>query len=244
MHMFGVSGDNCTMMQTQTVNWHVFDSAEALTQGAFDAVAHCAEQAIAARGSFQIALAGGFTPGAVYRQLSHLKTDWSKWHVYFGDERCLPPDDDQRNSLMASRAFLDLVPIPSEQIYVIPAELGASEGAAAYSRILEGTETFDLVLLGLGEDGHTASLFPGHAWEHHPPAPAIPVMHAPKPPSERISMSASRLSNARRVIFLVSGEGKRHAISQWRSQNYVPGRAIVPNCAVDVFLDKAAHGPD
>jgi 6-phosphogluconolactonase len=160
--------------------------------------------------------------------------------VYYGDERCVPPEDGERNSLMVARAWLDHVPIPAEQTHSIPAELGAAEGAAAYCAVLENVGTFDLVLLGLGEDAHTASLFPGHTWDHSPPIPAIPVKHAPKPPSERVSMSASRLSDARKVIFLVAGAGKRRAVSQWRGSLYIPVKAITPAAGVDIFLDAAA----
>lgn len=227
-------------MQTQKIVWHTFDSPEALTQAAFDAIVQCATEAIAGRGHFLVALSGGKTPRTVYQMLCQAHTDWSKWHVYYGDERCLPPEDGERNSLIASQALLELVPIPAEQIHPIPAELGAEDGANAYCETLEGVGTFDLVLLGLGEDGHTASLFPGHTWDHNPPTPAIPVKHAPKPPPERVSLSASRLSDARRVIFLLSGESKHRAVQQWRGNGPLPAKAITPAAGVEVFLDKAA----
>jgi 6-phosphogluconolactonase len=227
-------------MRIQKINWHQFESPEALEQAAFDAIVESANEAIAARGRFLIVLAGGKTPCNVYRMLRQTQTDWSKWQVYFGDERCLPPEDNERNSLNASRALFEHVPVPAEQIHPIPAELGAERGAAAYCATLEGVGTFDLVLLGLGEDGHTASLFPGHTWDHNPPTAAIPVKHAPKPPPERVSLSATRLSDAQRVIFLLCGEGKRHAVQQWRGYGPLPAKAITPAAGVDVFLDAAA----
>lgn len=228
-------------MHIQKINWHVFDSNEALTQAAVDAIAQSAAEAIATRGRFLIALSGGKTPGTVFQMLRQVHTDWSKWHIYFSDERCLPPDDEERNSLMAARALLDHVPIPPEQIHYMPAELGAVEGAAAYSATLEGVGTFDLVQLGIGEDGHTASLFPGHSWEHNPPTPAISVKHSPKPPSDRISLSASRLSDTRRVLFLVTGASKQHAVSQWRGNANMPVKAIASLDGIDVFMDAAAN---
>lgn len=227
-------------MQTQKTIWHTFDSTETLTQAACDAIVQCAAEAIAERGRFLISLAGGMTPRIVYQRLSQAQTDWSRWHVYYGDERCLPPDDSARNSLMAATAWLGHVAIPVGQIHPIPAELGAEAGAAAYCAELEGVGTFDLVLLGLGEDAHTASLFPGHAWDHSPPTPAIAVKHAPKPPAERVSLSASRLSDARKVIFLVAGASKHRAVSQWRSAMYIPAKAITPAAGVDIFVDAAA----
>lgn len=228
-------------MQEQTVRWTPFDASETLRIAARDAVVASAREAIAGRGSFSIVLAGGSTPRVVYQMLRDADTDWSKWHVYFGDERCLPPDHADRNSRMASEALLDHVAIPAAQIHPIPAELGGAAAAAAYSETLAGLPEFDLVLLGLGEDGHTASLFPGHTWDHNPPQAAIPVMHAPKPPSDRVSMSAQRLSQARKVLFLVEGAGKQHAVSQWKRGVFLPVRAIIPAKGVDVFLDRAAN---
>jgi len=228
------------MSAVQICRWRTFPTAAELQAAAVQTILESASRAIAARGRFDIVFAGGTTLPAIYEQLRDAESEWQHWHIWYGDERCLPPDDSARNSLMASQALLDHVPIPHEQIHPIPAELGASDGAAAYSAELTGVGTFDLVLLGMGEDGHTASLFPGYTWDHHPPAPAIPVKYAPKPPSERISLSASRLSDARQVIFLITGEGKRHAVQQWREDSNLPVKAITPSAGVDVFLEAAA----
>lgn len=234
-----------SIMHTQKTRWHFYDNTESLTQAASDAIVQCAADAIAAHGRFSIVLAGGMTPRIVYQKLCQAQTDWSKWHVYFGDERCLPREHDARNSLMASRAWLDHVAIPAGQIHPIAAEMGAEAGAAAYSALLAGVGVFDLVLLGLGEDAHTASLFPGHTWDHNPPTPAIAVRHAPKPPAERVSLSASRLSDARQVIFLVAGASKRHAVTQWHGAMYIPAKAITPEAGVDIFVDaEADRKPD
>lgn len=189
--------------------------------------------AIAQHGQFSIVLAGGNTPRAVYRLLRDAPTDWSKWHVYYGDERCLARDHVDRNSLMAEQALLGHVTIPATQIHTIPAELGSTRGAQAYAEQLESLGDFDLVLLGLGEDGHTASLFPGKPWDSE--KAAIAVTHAPKPPPERVSISASRLSAAREVLFLVSGAGKQTAIDDWRAGVNIPASAIRPNNGVDVY---------
>ncbi len=231
------------MMRAQITRWRVFPNAAELQATAAAVVLASARQAIAERGRFDIVLAGGTTPRAIHELLRTADTDWQHWHVWYGDERCLPVDDSERNSLMASTALLDHVAIPREQIHPIPAELGAVEGAALYSEMLREVGTFDLVLLGMGEDAHTASLFPGHSWEHNPPTPAIPVKHAPKPPADRVSLSASRLSDARQVIFLVTGAGKRHAVSQWRGTAYIPVKAITPDAGVDIFVDAAANEP-
>ena len=227
-------------MQEQVVRWNRFESSEALRAAACDAVIRAANTAIAGRGRFLIVLAGGSTPKGVYRMLRDAATDWSKWHVYFGDERCLPAGHPDRNSTMAEEALLAHVPVPRGQIHLIPAELGGIAAADAYCDTLQPLEDFDLVLLGLGEDGHTASLFPGHAWEHTPARPAIAVSDAPKPPADRVSIAASRLSLARQVLFLVEGPGKQQAVSEWKRGVFLPVRAITPAAAVDVYLDSAA----
>ena len=226
-------------MQKQVVNWQLFDNPEAIRQAACQAIVKDAAEAISLRGRYSIVLAGGSTPRDVYRLLRDAQTDWSKWHVFYGDERCLPLEHADRNSRMAQEAWLNHVNIPADQIHPIPAELGPQAGAAAYASTLAPEGEFDLVLLGLGEDAHTASLFPGHVWDDAGAA-AIPVFDAPKPPPERVSISASRLSRARRVIYLVTGAGKRAAVQQWRAGEHIPAAAITPQTGVEVWLDQAA----
>jgi len=179
-------------------------------------------------------LAGGTTPKQVYELLRHADADWSKWHIYHNDDRCLPVNHKDRNSLMAREAWLNHVPVPVSQIHDIPAELGPAEGAKVYAETLKNVGDFDLVLLGLGEDGHTASLFPGHTWDDS--VDAFPVFNSPKPPAERISISARRLSQAREVIFLVTGAGKQEAVDNWRKGVGIPATVIKPEAGVDVYV--------
>jgi len=218
--------------------WIGMANAGELRRAACKRILDAAAKAIAERGAFAISLAGGNTPRDVYAMLRGAATDWSRWHVYFGDERCAPREDPQRNSRMAREAWLDHVPIPADNIHEIAAELGPEAGAARYAQGLRAVGDFDLVLLGLGEDGHTASLFPGHDWGTAPGASdAIGVFDAPKPPPERISLSAARLGRAREVLFLVAGESKRAAVSRWRSGADIPARAIRPAAGVDVLVE-------
>ncbi len=223
------------------VRWHVYPDAEAVYERAARIIERISEEAIAARGAFHLVLAGGGTPQAVYRRLRDADASWRAWHIYFGDERCLPADHPERNSAMAIEAWLGHVPIPAGQIHVIPAEQGVQAAAQAYARLVQVIDFFDLVLLGLGEDGHTASLFPAHDWHADRNAPAVlPVHDAPKPPSDRVSLSAARLSAARQVMFLVTGETKRAAITQWRTGANIPARAIAPAAGVDVLVEMAS----
>jgi 6-phosphogluconolactonase len=218
--------------------WVGVQDADALRAAAFERIVASTASALASRGRFAIVLAGGTTPRGVYAMLREAKTDWSRWHVYFGDERCLPRDDPERNSRMARDAWLDHVAIPRGQIHAIPAEDGPAPAARRYAQTLHGIGEFDFVLLGLGEDGHTASLFPGHDWGNAPDSPdVLAITDAPKPPRERVSMSAARLSRAQRVLFLVEGDIKRDAVRRWRAGEDIPARAIKPPDGVEVLYE-------
>jgi len=221
----------------QQCRWHDYSTNAELEQAVVHAILHAAQQAISQRGAFHLVLAGGTTPRKIYEALQLADADWAAWQVYFGDERCLPPDHAERNSHMAASAWLDHVAIPAAQVYAMPAELGAEVAAARYTQTVQDIDLFDLVLLGLGEDGHTASLFPGHDWGAMHTPPAIAVHDAPKPPPERVSLSAQRLSAAREVMFLVTGVAKRQAVKDWRNGVAIPAAAIAPAGGVDVYIE-------
>ncbi len=227
-------------MQTR---WEVAEDERDWLRRALTQVRAAEREALDARGVFHVVLAGGGTPGRLYAALAGEAHDWPRWQVWFGDERCLPRDHPERNSRMAGAAWLDRVGLPSDHVHVIPAELGPVPAAAAYARELAGVGDFDLVLLGLGEDGHTASLFPGRPWgDGQVSDDVLPVLDAPKPPPERVSLSARRLARARRVLFLVTGSSKRDALAAWRRGEALPAAAIRPGAGVDVLTDKEAWG--
>ena len=230
--------------ETQRCRWRVLSDRSALDRAAAVAILAAADRAIRTRGQFHLVLAGGDTPRGAYRRLREASADWSGWNIYFGDERCLPMDDPVRNSRMAGEAWLDHIFIPTAQFHAIPAELGAVGAAQLYGETLHAVGEFDLVLLGLGEDGHTASLFPGHEWGTAPRSPdALAVFDAPKPPPQRVSLSAARLSRARQALFLVSGEAKHKAVFDWRAGKDIPARAITPVAGVDVLVESALLSP-
>jgi len=204
-------------------------------------VNRAAASAIAARGEFHLVLAGGSTPEKLYQALASQAQDWARWHIWFGDERCLPEADAQRNSRMAASAWMDRIDIPADNIHIIPAELGAVAAAKAYAQELGDCGEFDLVLLGLGQDGHTASLFPAHDWGIDRDAPAaMAVLDAPKPPSERVTLSARRLSRTRGVLFLISGADKRDALTHWLHGEMIPAASIQPDAGIDLLIDTDA----
>jgi 6-phosphogluconolactonase len=228
----------------QQYRWHAVADVQSVRRVAAARILAAADRALGARGRFVLVLAGGDTPRGVYELLRDAKTDWSAWQVYFGDERCAPPDDPARNSRMAGSAWLDHVPIPEGQVHEIPAERGPGAAAERYAKLLEPVGEFDLVLLGLGEDGHTASLFPGHELGQNPDAPStLPVFDAPKPPPDRVTMSAHRLSRTAEAMFMVSGDDKRDAVTRWRGGESIPARTIMPKAGVDVVLEAAILRP-
>ena len=228
----------------QRCRWHPVDDVAAMRSVAAARILASAGRALAERGRFLLVLAGGNTPRGVYALLRDASTDWSAWHIFYGDERCTPPGDADRNSRMAALAWLDHVPIPKTQIHDMPAELGPTQAAARYAALLAPVGDFDLVLLGLGEDGHTGSLFPGGDLGQCADAPdALPVFASPKPPPERVTLSAHRFGRTAEVIFMVSGDDKRDAVARWRRGEPIPARAIAPEAGVDVIVESALLRP-
>ncbi len=192
----------------------VFNSATECAEYTAEKILMAAELAIQQRHQFKLVLAGGNTPNQVYQLLAQANSDWSEWWIFWGDERCLAESNSERNSWMAQQIWLDQIPIPKSQIFPISAEKGAIIAAHDYEMIIRHYLPMDLVLLGMGEDGHTASLFPGqihnaNQWVH-------PVFNAPKPPAERVSLSVNALSATAEVIFLITGANKHQPFTQWQ----------------------------
>lgn len=214
----------------------VHDDLEQLSAAVAQRIAELAAQAIAARGVFRVALAGGETPRRCYEKLRQLDMDWPHVQLYFGDERCLPRVDLQRNDSMVRNALLNHIDIPQANIHVIPAERGAQQAAADYAAVLQGAMPLDLVLLGMGEDGHTASLFPENPATDSSKA-VVPVCDAPKLPAERVSLGLNTLNAARQKIFMVAGAGKRAALEQIALGKSLPAGRIA---GAEWHLDRAA----
>ncbi|MCX7193176.1 MAG: 6-phosphogluconolactonase [Proteobacteria bacterium] len=199
-------------------------------------IAALAAQAITARGVFHLALAGGETPRRCYECLRELPVDWAQVHIYFGDERCLPVGDNQRNDSMANDALLRHVAIPQINVHRIPAELGAVQAATHYAEIMKQVGQLDLVLLGLGEDGHTASLFPDNP-AMDSAASVVAVFNAPKPPAERVSLGMTTVNAARQTLFLIAGAGKQQAIKRIAQGEPLPASQVI---GAEWHADRAA----
>jgi len=203
------------MTMDQPNNVKVFTTAGELTSGTAKFIVELASESIAARGRFVISLSGGHTPERLYALLStpayRDEIDWNKTYVFWGDERCVPADDAQNNAHMARTSLLDNVDIPPANIFPVPTELPPFEAAFMYERTIKdffGNDTpkFDLMLLGLGENGHTASLFPGRAMpeETH----LIRAIFIDELNMFRITMTVRLINQSGNIVFLVEGKGK------------------------------------
>lgn len=194
----------------------LYEDYEALSGAAAGLIVQQARHATQARGRFSVALAGGHTPERAYELLAQgpfgTRVPWGQVHVFWGDERCVPLDDPRSNARMARQALLGQVSIPPSQIHPIPCA-GTPQGAAEqYQAVLQAffgdqMPCFDLILLGLGENGHTASLFPGtpvlreqERW--------VAAVHAAATELDRVTLTAPLINQARVVAFLVSGSSK------------------------------------
>ena len=219
------------------MRFHYYRDESTMNCELAERIAVLAHECITQKKQFSIVLSGGNTPRNLYILLRDIKTDWSHWHIYFGDERCLPANTEGRNDKMAVDAWLSHVAIPATQIHNIPSEYPQPEAVAQYTSAIKNIAQFDLVLLGIGEDGHTASLFPNHEWgAEKNAAPVLAVSNAPFPPAQRITLSARRLSQTQRLWYLVSGANKKNALLRWQQGEVLPMSAITPPNGADVFV--------
>jgi 6-phosphogluconolactonase len=211
-----------------------YPDAENLTRAAAEHFFTLAESAIAARGRFAVAFCGGWTPRATYALLATpelaAQVDWSCVHVFWGDERCVPPDHPDSNYRMAREALLDHVPIPTQNVHRIRGEVEPEEAAAEYERTLrrflspppeERGAEFDLVLLGMGDDGHTASLFPGSTALHERMRWVV-AYYVDKLQAWRVTLTPVAINAAAQVTFIVSGVGKAKRLQQVLAGPYQP----------------------
>jgi 6-phosphogluconolactonase len=182
-----------------------------LAKVAAERIADALKKAISADSAVSLALAGGTTPRAAYEALAKIPgIDWSKVSVYFGDERAVPPTHPDSNFSMAKTALFDRVPLPTHNIHRITAENPDQDAAArAYEALLP--TRISVLVLGIGEDGHTASLFPGSSALNERERRVLPVI-GPKPPPQRLSITPPVIESARQCIVLANGAGKAEPV--------------------------------
>jgi 6-phosphogluconolactonase len=202
----------------------VVSDSSTLATAAADLFIAKAQAAIDRGNRFTVALSGGNTPRELYSRLATpdlaSRVKWEAVHLFWGDERCVPPDHPDSNYRMVSETFLSKVPIPTVNIHRIHGELISDQAAIQYENELRtffgDSPRFDLVLLGLGDDGHTASLFPSSPALHERNHWAVPVPHATPPPPfiPRVTLTPVAINSARQVVFLVSGGTKARRLAE------------------------------
>jgi 6-phosphogluconolactonase len=209
----------------------IFKDLEQLSRHAAELFVEQAAQALVDRDHFLVALNGGSTPNRLFQLLAtdfRDQVDWSKVHIFWGDERCVPTDDPGSSYGQAREVWLRHVPIPDRNVHRIYGELGPAEASRDYAVTLKRFVSlplhwprFDLVYLGMGEDGHTASLFPGSPVDV--PEPAIPVTaHYQDRPANRVTLTPLVLNNARTIVFMATGEKKAQTLAEVLSDRYNP----------------------
>ena len=245
---------------------HIFPDTQQLGAAAAIHVAELSAEAIPARRRFMVALSGGSLPKLLFPALVKQAIDWSGWRVFWADERCLPLTHPDSNYYLAQQYLFDHVPIPLEQIHAPDTSLDPAQTAAAYQNTLAQIfapppptplpddpllfqpatppllPQFDLILLGLGEDGHTASLFPGHPLLQETERWVAPIFDSPKPPPQRITLTLPVINNARQVAFIAAGAGKADILPRvLEAGSTLPARLVQPASAgLHWFVDEAA----
>ncbi|MBU6337011.1 MAG: 6-phosphogluconolactonase [Acidobacteria bacterium] len=203
-------------------------------------LAETVREAIEQRGAAHVALSGGNTPKRTYELLGGLIGSGENVHLWLADERCVPLDDPESNA----KLIAETVDLPEATLHTVDGTLGPDEAAAAYAQEL-GDVVLDAVLLGLGPDGHTASLFPGHATLEEHARRVLPESDSPKPPPDRVTMSLDTLGSARSLVLLVTGADKADALARTLSEPSLEAPAsLLPRERLEVVADRAALGED
>jgi 6-phosphogluconolactonase len=213
----------------QNSNITIFLNEQELNQAVASFILEKAKGAVALKGKFVIVLSGGETPNAVYALLAQppflSEMPWQQTFVFWGDERCVPLDDKDNNAHRAKEILLDKVPVPACNIFRIPVNLTPSEAAKNYKATIDSfcevQPYFDLVMLGLGENGHTASLFP-HTPVLHESLPGVCPVFDVEGSLMRISMTAPMLNLGRQILFIVKGKNKASILSKILEEPFLP----------------------
>jgi 6-phosphogluconolactonase len=259
---------------------HIYKDGEALSQAVAKWITDSIRDTLKKQPRFTIALSGGSTPKRLHELLSNApykdQIDWTRLHVFWGDERAVPFEDARNNAKMAYDTLLNFVPVPASQIHVMRTDLSPEQSAAEYEKLLRvyfpagpvattmasslaagdttpfpagntgtagGVTSFDLVLLGMGDDGHTLSLFPGTKVVHEEQA-WVKAFFLEAQDMYRITLTKTIVNRASRVAFLTTGTGKAHALKEVLKGRYdpdkYPSQEIRPMGELHWFVDEAA----
>jgi 6-phosphogluconolactonase len=210
----------------------VYPDTDTLSRDAAQYIVRLANESVVLHGRFTIALSGGTTPRKLYGMLGdepyRSQIDWALVDIFWSDERCVPPDSEDSNYLLAQQVLLNKIPIPAAQIHRMPAdELDRDTASQAYTNAMRrvfatnGIPSFDLIQLGMGPEGHTASLFPHQASLHEQQRLVMPVS-VPKPPPPRLTFTPPILNAAHNILFLVTGADKADAVQAVLEDEYNP----------------------
>ena len=246
------------MPRPVSVSYRVWTTSDALAAGAAEYFASAVSVSVEARGVARVAISGGTTPKAMFMLLADrsapyfARVPWEKLHLFWVDERCVPPTDKDSNYRMTKEAMLDHVPLPASQIHRMEGELDPGEAAARYEAAIRaefgldrsGNPVFDLVLLGMGEDGHTASLFP-HTAALNELGRIVVANHVAQKDTWRITLTWTVINRAREVAFLIEGAAKAQVVRDVFCGAYdpeaKPSQLIRPASGrLDLLLDAAA----
>ncbi|MDI6853822.1 MAG: 6-phosphogluconolactonase [Deltaproteobacteria bacterium] len=214
------------------VRLHIYPDYETLSRAAAELFATRSAEAVKLHGRFSVALSGGSGPVGFYELLARApyreRVDWKKVHFFWGDERCVPEDDPRSNARLARRAFLASVPVPEDQVHPIRCHDAPASAAESYETLLKSycrgcLHTFDLAIMGMGEDGHTASLFPGDPALMEQERWAVAVYKADED-LYRVTLTTPVFNRSETVLFLVAGREKARALQEVLEGPYDPQR--------------------
>lgn len=215
--------------------WNVFLTFDEASKATADFLASKIDECIQQKGICHVILSGGNTPARCLNYLATKALAWNRVHWYLADERCYPQGHTERNDLMLQKNLWER--LSNTNIHPIAAELGAEQAAADYRNLIRSIEYFDIAFLGVGEDGHTASLFPGNIALQDTQS-VVPVYDSPKPPGERVSLSLGVLRNTPCRVVLAGGAEKAPIISRIKSGESLP---ITSLGDINWFVDKAVE---
>ena len=222
-------------------NFKTYENPQAVAEAAADYLFQKISNCVADKGQCHVVLPGGSTPAQCLELLSQKPLPWNNIHWYPGDERCLPVGHKDRNDfMMVDKLFSQLSQSLKSQVlknfHSIPAELGPEKGAEIFYKLIKSIGNFDIVILGMGEDGHTASLFPQNEALTDLRC-VVPVYHAPKPPAERITIGLSWLTQAAECVVITTGNSKYEALQLVQQGIELPIALVKPDTW---FVDESA----